>query len=1244
MKNKKFILLIMLLFLPFVVRAEEMTYDEAKEALQQSIQAWYMRGYYRQYNSPKNTYALLRHPEDATVQDTGYAVCSGFTNDAWMEAFGFQGQNDNVVGGHPPAGSEAYTNEAKKYLDAKGCKTSKPDVAGCKGEFLVFYQKKDESIRYVYNPNGLETSEVLKVSNFVKLLQEGDMVAYNGHVAIVYGFKYDSKGKKTDALLFQSGTGGVKVYSKIDPTEYKLRQLFYYKAKKTENNGLLDINTAENPYEGTVKWAWFSSYSSFVKDGKIDCQKDKCSITRAYYKGSDGKAVFNYDVKWPQNIRASKARIEMPGIYITKTSSKYDNNSVTLGDTITYTITIINNSNLAKEKGESKAKKYSNFHVVETLPAEVEFVAGTVDNSPDGSYNETNRTVAWDIDSLAKGEKIVLKYKVKVKKEAKNIGKYIEANGKVYKSNVNNYVTTGTVRHEIINSTAATDAEYKNCYEKEKKDGYEGLALIQRTYICVYGEEKLDFNFRKLDSEGALPLTSFIVFSNEADGKAANQVRFNMSGERKVYADMILNNYWGGLEPFNKNGETIYHLVSWRNADTNSYLGDLSRAKTIASGHFKTGDVLVYYNSKSKTKEDLRYTKESGTYAFIYIDGSFVGINQSGKASERNIFTKKYYEDNKIDMAKNLYQGSTSLYEYANYQTLFGKDAYVIFRPEKVITDTSKIVIKTNPTKTTYYQNQTLDLSGGVITVTSTDGTTKDVAMTDSDVKVTGYNSTKVGEQTITVTYDGKSASFTVTVVAVEVTSISIKTNPNKLTYYVGDTLDVTGGVINVHYSDNSTKQFSMSNKNITFSGFSSTEAGSKTVTVTYSGKSASFNVQVNAVALSTIEIEKYPTKLTYVSGEDLDLTGGKIKKTYNNGTTQSVNMSDSTVTVTGYNKTQLGAQTITATVDGKHVTFEIYVNSSTEGEMVIDSISVYATPSKLSYRVGESLNLTGGKIQVKSIKTVGSNTEAVYEVIDMTSTGVTVSGFSSTEVGEKTLTVAYKQKTATFTVAVTQTEAKLSTIEVSKLPKKKQYIQYQENLNVEGGELTATYTDGTTKTVALTNEEVIILDFDNTQLGEQQIHVIYKGLEASFPVTIYSPTEPGDEEDENGPIQSVEIVHDPIKVNYVQFEDELDLSGVILRVVYDDGEVRDVDLGDYPGQYTVMGFDNHKAGEQTVTIDYHGFQVSFKVNVEGNTGAIEIPDTLSRNSIIVTIISFLLIGGGLYFFWISKNEPTNEQ
>ena len=61
---------------------------------------------------------------------------------------------------------------------------------------------------------------------------------------------------------------------------------------------------------------------------------------------------------------------------------------------------------------------------METLPAEVEFVAGTVDNSPDGSYNETNRTVSWDIDSLAKGEKIVLKYKVKVKKEAKNIGKY----------------------------------------------------------------------------------------------------------------------------------------------------------------------------------------------------------------------------------------------------------------------------------------------------------------------------------------------------------------------------------------------------------------------------------------------------------------------------------------------------------------------------------------------------------------------------------------------------------------------------------------------------------------------------------------------------------------------------------------------------------------------------------------------------------------------------------------------------
>ena len=323
-----------------------------------------------------------------------------------------------------------------------------------------------------------------------------------------------------------------------------------------------------------------------------------------------------------------------------------------------------------------------------------------------------------------------------------------------------------------------------------------------------------------------------------------NGIQLKKTGENKIYTDMVLNQYWGGLIRTNYGktdpNETYYIIPRWRKTETSTYYGSYDRANTIMGGHFKQGDVLIYYFDKANTKTSLRYTNESGLYAFIYIDGSFVGVNGSGTTA-RNAFTKDYYTDNNLDLSKKLYSGSTSLYEYANYQTLMGKDTYVIFRPEKVITEVSSIRVKTPPTKTTYYQKQTLDITGGVITATNNDGTTQDINMNAEGVTISGYDSNTIGEQKVTVTYQGKSATFTVTVNELSISSISVKTNPTKTSYFIGETLDLTGGVVQIHYVDNSTKTISMSNSKVTVTGFNSNQSGDNTLTVTYSGKTTTF-------------------------------------------------------------------------------------------------------------------------------------------------------------------------------------------------------------------------------------------------------------------------------------------------------------------------------------------------------------------------------------------------------------------
>ena len=68
----------------------------------------------------------------------------------------------------------------------------------------------------------------------------------------------------------------------------------------------------------------------------------------------------------------------------------------------------------------------------------------------------------------------------------------------------------------------------------------------------------------------------------------------------------------------------------------------------------------------------------------------------------------------------------------------------------------------TAPTKTEYTVGDELDLDGMKVTAKYSDGTTKDIAVTDCEVS--GYDTTKTGEQTVTVTYEGKADTFKVTV------------------------------------------------------------------------------------------------------------------------------------------------------------------------------------------------------------------------------------------------------------------------------------------------------------------------------------------------------------------------------------------------------------------------------------------------------------------------------------------------
>ena len=254
----------------------------------------------------------------------------------------------------------------------------------------------------------------------------------------------------------------------------------------------------------------------------------------------------------------------------------------------------------------------------------------------------------------------------------------------------------------------------------------------------------------------------------------------------------------------------------------------------------------------------------------------------------------------------------------------------------------TSIAVTNLPTKTSYTQNsnEELDLTGGIITVTYSDETTEEISMTNSNVTHSEFDISRAGMQTITLTYEGRTATFNISIQATQetpktVTSIAVTNLPAKTSYTQNsnEELDLTGGIITVTYSDETTEEISMTNSNVTHSEFDISRAGTQTITLTYEGRTATFNISVQASqvpeptkTVTSIAVKTKPTKTTYVQGIDreLNLAGGVITVTYSDETTEDINMTNSGVTYTGFDTSRTGEQTITLTYKGRTTTFKV--------------------------------------------------------------------------------------------------------------------------------------------------------------------------------------------------------------------------------------------------------------------------------------------------------------------------------
>jgi len=163
--------------------------------------------------------------------------------------------------------------------------------------------------------------------------------------------------------------------------------------------------------------------------------------------------------------------------------------------------------------------------------------------------------------------------------------------------------------------------------------------------------------------------------------------------------------------------------------------------------------------------------------------------------------------------------------------------------------------------------------------------------------------------------------------------SISVATAPTKVTYTAGEYFDPTGLAITRTYSDSTSDTYAYAGhtSEFTFSPSASTSltTSNTSVTITYSGKSTSQAITVNAATktLSSISISGQTTSF---SVDDTFSFGGTVTANFSDSSTSNVT---SSATFSGYDMSVAGNYTVTVsyTYGGttKTATYSITVNSS---------------------------------------------------------------------------------------------------------------------------------------------------------------------------------------------------------------------------------------------------------------------------------------------------------------------------
>lgn len=452
---------------------ELVPYDNG-DVLTETAYSYYRQGTQIQYDMTQSRRNINISPEDATAQNTVYLDCSSFVNSVYQEAFGVDVMDNTLR-----PSTLNFTNYAMEN-------------AGVTVDALGHWVNADYTT----------ASAISNVLSEVRAqLQIGDVLVYRhgtpddmgGHVYIYWGDD-----------TFIHCTGSSYVYG---ATPYES----YDKATTDEKTGgAVQLLAADEVFVNTAS-------------------------KRYLFRETASDTVYSFSLLRPLNrgltpTEEARSRMKAAGLTAEHSVSVGMYNTVTSGETVTYTLTLTNTS----------GTKLNDVAVSLTLPACAHYVSG--DLTADG------QTLSWT-GNLTAGKTVTLTYTVQITAEA---GTAVEVVGTV----------SGVAINPLVNTVSGyTDSQLATLADTAK--GYVGrtfsnpIGLATTLYSDVFG--------RTVIAETTAMSTLSAVIDKTNDTCRTDTAT----------SAMVVPNLYGGLDI--KSG----------------FVDDIRRTRLVIEEYLAIGDIIV---------------------------------------------------------------------------------------------------------------------------------------------------------------------------------------------------------------------------------------------------------------------------------------------------------------------------------------------------------------------------------------------------------------------------------------------------------------------------------------------------------------------------------------------------------------------------------------------------------------------------------------------------------------------------